>query len=102
MTEVALDEGTVVVSADHVEGRVGVLIQPWEISLAREAALDSMQNHVRARIASIVPVGNRVRVRIGPLTAEITAASSAQLGLRHGETAVASFKATATRLTPMG
>ena len=57
---------------------------------------------VRARIASIVPVGNRVRVRIGPLTAEITAASAAQLGLRNGETAVASFKATATRLTPLG
>jgi molybdopterin-binding protein len=61
-----------------------------------------MQNHVRARIASIVPVGNRVRIRIGPLTAEITASSAAQLGLRHGETAVASFKATATRLTPLG
>lgn len=101
LTEVALDGGTVVVSAEIGEGRVGVLVQPWEISLAREAPQDSMQNHLRARIASIVPVGNRVRVRIGPLTAEITAASAAQLGLRQGETAVASFKATATRLTPL-
>ncbi len=102
LTEVALDGGTLVVSAEHAEGRVGVLVQPWDISLAREAPLDSMQNHLHATIASIVPVGNRVRVRIGPLTAEITAASAAQLGLHHGETAVASFKATATRLTPLG
>ena len=101
LTQVALDGGSVIVSAERAGGRVGVLVQPWEISLAREAPLDSMQNHLRATIASIVPVGNRVRVRIGPLTAEITAASAAQLGFRQGETAVASFKATATRLTPL-
>jgi len=51
-------------------------------------------------VASLVPVGNRVRARVGPLTAEITTDSSERLGLQVGGTAVASFKATATRLLP--
>ena len=42
---------------------------------------------------SLVPIANRVRVRVGPLTAEITAASADRLGLRQGEPVVASFKA---------
>jgi molybdopterin-binding protein len=42
-----------------------------------------------------------VRVRIGPVTAEITSASAERLALRAGETAVASFKATGTRLLPL-
>jgi len=45
-----------------------------------------------------VPVGNRVRVRLPFLTAEITAASAERLGLRAGESVVASFKATQARL----
>ena len=55
-------------------------------------------NHVRAPIASLVPLGNRTRVRIGPLTAEITARSAERLALREGEVVVASFKATGARL----
>ena len=62
---------------------------------------DSAQNHMRAPIESIVPVGNRRRVRVGPLTAEITAASAERLGLKERDVVVAEFKATATRLTPL-
>jgi molybdopterin-binding protein len=39
-----------------------------------------------------------VRVRIGPLTAEVTAASAERLSLRRGEVVTATFKATATRI----
>ena len=46
----------------------------------------------------LVPLGNRTRVRIGPLTAEITARSAERLALREGEVVVASFKATGARL----
>ena len=46
-------------------------------------------------------MGNRRRVRVGPLTAEITAASAERLGLKEGDVVVAAFKATATRLTPL-
>jgi molybdopterin-binding protein len=42
-----------------------------------------------------------VRVRIGPLTAEVTAASAEKLELVRGGTAFVSFKATGTRLVPL-
>jgi molybdopterin-binding protein len=57
---------------------------------------------VRAPVASLVRLGNRVRVRVGPLTAEITAGSADRLGLREGDVAVASFKATGARLLSGG
>jgi molybdate transport system ATP-binding protein len=101
LTEVRLADGATVVSTDEAEGHVGVVVYPWDITLARAAPDDSAQNHVRGRIASVFPVGNRVRVRIGPLTAEITQSSAERLGLRPGETAVAGFKATATRLVQL-
>ena len=59
---------------------------------------DSAQNHIPGVVASLIPIGNRIRARVGPLTAEITADSSERLGLQVGGSAVASFKATATRL----
>ncbi len=73
------------------------MIHPWEIGIARAMPLDSMQNHVRGAIESLVPVANRVRIRVGPLTAEITAESAARLGLAPGDEVVASFKASGTR-----
>jgi len=60
-----------------------------------------MQNHVRGAIESFVPVANRLRIRVGPLTAEITAESAARLGLEVGDEVVASFKASGTRLIPL-
>jgi molybdate transport system ATP-binding protein len=101
LTEVVLDDGTTVISTDQGSGRVGVVVYPWEVAVARSAPDDSMQNHVSGRIASLVPVANRVRVHVGPLTAEITAASADRLGLKPGETVVASFKATGTRLVAL-
>ena len=59
---------------------------------------DSAVNHLRAPIGSLVRLGNSARLRVGPLVAEISAASADRLGLREGEVVVASFKATATRL----
>jgi molybdate transport system ATP-binding protein len=102
LTEVLLGDGTRLFSTDRAEGEVGVIAYPWEIAIARSVPADSTQNHVRAPVTSLVPVGNRVRVCVGPLTAEITAASADRLGLRPGETVVASFKATGTRLVPLG
>jgi molybdate transport system ATP-binding protein len=99
LTEVVLESGDVIVSSDVAVGPVGVVIHPWEISIARAEPVDSAQNHIRARIESIVPIGNRRRVRIGPVTAEITAASADELGLEESQIVVATFKATATRLT---
>ncbi|HKI93138.1 MAG TPA: TOBE domain-containing protein, partial [Gaiellaceae bacterium] len=79
------------------------VVYPWEISVARSHETDdSVLNVLRGEIGPLVEVGNRVRVRIGPVTAEVTAASAARLELQRGGTAYAAFKATGTRLVPLG
>ena len=98
LTHVALDQGGHASTTDLGVGRVAVAVHPWEVSISRAASDDSMVNHITAPIASLVTMGNRVRVRVGPLTGEITAASADRLGLREGDVVVASFKATAARL----
>ena len=101
LTEVVLDTGGSMYSADGGEGRVGLAVYPWEIALARSQPADSAMNHLRGAVRSVVVLGNRVRVRVGPLTAEITAGSADRLELREGDPVVASFKATASRLVPL-
>jgi molybdate transport system ATP-binding protein len=101
LTEIALEGGGVVYSTGAGTGRVGVVVHPWDVSVAREQPADSALNHVRAPVSSIVPLGNRARVRVGPLTAELTAASVERLALVVGDPVVASFKATGTRLVPL-
>jgi molybdopterin-binding protein len=101
LTQVQLRDGTCVYSTDDASGAVGVVVYPWDVSLAREHAADSALNVLRGEIASVVEVGNRVRVRVGPLTAEVTASSAQRLGLRDGGRVYATFKATGTRLVPL-
>ena len=100
LTEVTLDSGGQVWTTDSGSGRVAVAVYPWEVALARETPDDSAVNHLRAPVSSIVSLGNRVRVRVGPLTAEVTASSVERLALGEGEVVVASFKATGARLLP--
>jgi len=100
LTQVVLETGGLAYTTDPGEGHVALAVYPWDVSVARQLPADSSVNHVQAQILSLVQLGNRVRVRIGPLTAEITAASAERLALREGEAAVASFKATGTRLVP--
>ena len=101
MTSVELPDRTVVLSTDAAAGEVAAIVYPWEITLARALPADSAQNHVRAEVSGVVPVGNRVRVTLGPVTAEVTAESAERLRLREGDLLVASWKATATRLVPL-
>jgi molybdate transport system ATP-binding protein len=98
LTEVRLDGGGVVFSTDPGAGPVSVVVYPWEIALARDAPADTAVNHVSGQIDSVVVIGNRARVRVGALTAEVTRASIDRLDLREGEPVIASFKATGTRL----
>ena len=55
----------------------------------------------RAMLANEWPEDGVVRVRIGPITAEVTAASADKLDLTNGGKAVAAFKATGTRILPL-
>jgi len=101
LTRVALDVGGSAWTIDPGSGRGAIAVHPWEVSGSRTAPDDSMVNHIRAPIGSLVTVGNRVRVRVGPLAGEITTGSAERLGLREGDVVVASFKATAARLIPL-
>ena len=98
LTEVTLEDGSTLYSVDEAEGPASVAVYPWEISIAREPPDDSSLNHVRRPITSLVRVGNRARVQVGPLVGEVTTSSVERLGLREGDTVVASFKAAATHL----
>jgi ABC-type sulfate/molybdate transport systems ATPase subunit len=98
LTEVTLGDGSILYSVDEGEGPASVAVYPWEISIAREPPHDSSLNHVRRPITSLVRIGNRARVQVGPLVGEVTTASVERLGLHEGETVVASFKAAATHL----
>jgi len=102
LTRVRLESGEIVYSTDEADGDVGVVVYPWDVSIGRVHADDSAMNLIRGEVTSISEVGNRVRVRVGPLTAEVTPASVERLGLARGGTAFASFKATGTRLVPLG
>jgi molybdate transport system ATP-binding protein len=98
LTGVLLDSGPTIYAADAGSGRTDVIVYPWDVSLAREPPDDSALNHVRDEIVSLTPLGNRARVRLKLLTAEVTTASIERLGLRPGDQVVASFKATQARL----
>jgi ABC-type sulfate/molybdate transport systems ATPase subunit len=98
LTELELPTGELIRSTDPAEGDAVAIVYPWEVTVSVMPPDDSAQNHIFGVVASLVPVGNRIRARIGPLTAELTADSSERLGLEVGVTAVASFKATATKL----
>jgi molybdate transport system ATP-binding protein len=101
LTAVRLEGGDRVYSTDEADGDVAVVVYPWDISLGREHADDSALNVVRGEVGSIVEVANRVRVRVGPVTAEVTAASAERLELARGGVVYATFKATGTRLVPL-
>jgi len=102
LTEVVLESGERVFSTDDAEGDVGVVVYPWEVSIARaHAEGESALNVIRGEVGSVVEVGNRVRVRVGPVTAEVTSSSAERLALSGGGVAYATFKATGTRLVPL-
>ena len=100
LTRVALDGGLFLWSADDASGLLSVAVYPWEVSVGREEPHDSRMNHVTGAVLSLAPMGNRVRVRVGPVVAEITAASAQRLELRPGAVVTALFKATVARLFP--
>ena len=101
LTAVRLESGDRVWSTDEASGDVAVVVYPWDVSLGREHADDSALNVVRGDVGSLVEVANRVRVRVGPLTAEVTASSAERLELARGGVAYATFKATGTRLVAL-
>ena len=97
-TRVRLEDGTVISTTDHGEGAVTLAVYPWDVTISRTRPDDSATNVIAGSITAVTELGNRARVTIGPLSAEITVDSLRRLGLEPGQQAFASFKATGTRI----
>ncbi len=99
--EVVLDQGAVIRAAAGPSGPVGALVHPWDVTLVPEGAADAGPNRLSAPVASVIPAGDRARVRLGPLLAEVPAALVAELDLSPGRVVTATFAPEATRLVPL-
>jgi ABC-type sulfate/molybdate transport systems ATPase subunit len=102
LAEVALDAGGVIRAASGLTGRVGVIVHPWEVTIEPDAPGDPALNHIRAPVATVAPQGDRVRVRVGALTALVEAGGAAARGIVPGRVVSATFAPEATALVPLG
>jgi molybdate transport system ATP-binding protein len=98
IARVRLEDGTLVATADPAEGDVVVAVYPWDVTVGLEPPHDSALNVIHAPISTITEVGNRVRLGVGPISAEITTESLRRLSLQTGQPVYAAFKATGTRV----
>jgi molybdate transport system ATP-binding protein len=98
IARVRLEDGTVISTTEPATGDVVVAVYPWDVVVGREPPHDSALNVIHAPIRSITELGNRVRLGVGPLSAEITSESLRRLQLSTGQVVYASFKATGTRV----
>jgi molybdate transport system ATP-binding protein len=95
--EIEVDGGGQLVLADHLDGEVVVLAHPRVVALHGAHPEGSPRNVWPVQVEGIEPFGDRVRVRLAgtpPVTAEITPAAVAELGLDPGQQIWASVKAT--------
>jgi len=102
VTRVRLEDGTVISTVGEGSGHVVVAVYPWDVTISAVRPDDSAMNVIGGPIKGLVELGNRVRIGIGPISADITRESFERLGLRVGHVAFASFKATGTRVVASG
>jgi molybdate transport system ATP-binding protein len=106
---VELGDGLSVVTAGAVEtgpaGEVLVVVAPSAIALFGDAPHGSPRNTWATSVTELHLLGERVRVRLGEplaLTAEVTPAAVAELGLHEGGPVWAAVKATQIAAYPAG
>ena len=97
-TGIRLEDGTLVSTTDDGDGTIILAVYPWDVTISTARPDDSAMNVIAGVISAVTELGNRARVTVGPLTAEITVDSLRRLGLQPGQQAFASFKATGTRV----
>ncbi len=94
---VTVGDGIEVTVADVVRGPVFVAVHPHAVALSAGRPDGSARNVWPVTVVETVAFGGRVRVRLGgpvPLTAEVTPAAVAALGLAPGAAVWAAVKAT--------
>jgi molybdate transport system ATP-binding protein len=98
IARVRLEDGTIVSTTEPAGGEVVVAVYPWDVTVSLERPHDSALNVISGPIRTITELGNRVRLRVGPISAEITTESLTRLDLRVDQIVFATFKATGTRV----
>ena len=91
------------IADSSLAGEVLLTIHPRSISLHRDRPGGSPRNTWMTTISVVEPLGDRTRIQLGPphrLTAEITSAAHADLGLRRGDTIWVALKATEIGVEP--
>ena len=107
LTTVELDGGGHAATTAAGQGRVALTVHPWEVTVSLPSAggATSERNRLPATVRGLTRIGNRVRLALEagqPLAAELTADAVAELGIAPGQEVLAGWKATATRLIPLG
>jgi molybdate transport system ATP-binding protein len=98
IARVRLADGTVISTTGSAAGDVVIAVYPWDVTVSVVEPHDSALNVISARISTITELGNRVRLAVGPISAEITSESLKRLDLHVDQKVFASFKATGTRV----
>ncbi len=98
IARVRLQDGTLIATTEAAVGDVVVAIYPWDVTISTHEPMDSALNVIRAPIGAITELGNRARLGVGPISAEITTESLRRLDLKPDQIVFATFKATGTRV----
>jgi molybdate transport system ATP-binding protein len=90
-------------AGDAPQGNVFAVVHPRGVALHTREPSGSPRNTWRGRVSSVVPVGDRVRVRVDaqpPITAELTGGAAADLSLSPGLPVWVAVKATELDVFP--
>jgi molybdate transport system ATP-binding protein len=100
--EVVLEHGAVIHAVGGPDGPVGAVVHPWDVTLDGDdgGAGANGRNRLRAPVGAVMPHGDRVRVRVGPLVAEVSPAAADAAGVAPGRIVTATWTPEATRLVP--
>ena len=99
--EVTLEQGAVIHAAEGPEGPVGAVVHPWDVALPAGDGPADGGNRLRAPVGGVTPRGDRVRVRVGPLVAEVAADAALAAGAEPGRVVTATWPVESTRLVPL-
>ena len=105
LTEIDLDGGGIVVSECAALGRVGVVVQPWHVSLATPTVFEPGVNALTGPVTSVAPHGSRLRVAIAsspPIVADVPSQAAWVSSLAPGDIVAAKWPHALTGLVPEG
>jgi ABC-type sulfate/molybdate transport systems ATPase subunit len=98
--EVVLEGGGAVRAAGPaVAGPAHAVVHPWRVRVVADADAPGDVNALRAPVVSVTAAGDRMRVRVGPLVAEV-AAAGLPAGTVPGAVVTALWRPEDTRVVP--